>query len=67
MTVIQEISVPQGSLTKPRSLFKSVVAKLFMGSRFALGLVVFLVGVMIVVMLAKRAGAPTGAIERVVS
>jgi len=63
MTVIQDISVPAGSIKSPKGLVRAGLAKFFLGSRFAFGLVIFLLGVMVVVMLAKRAGAPTGAIE----
>jgi len=66
MTVIQDISVPAGSIKSPKGFFRAGFAKFFLGSRFALGLVIFLLGVMVVVMLAKRAGVPTGAVEGLV-
>ncbi len=67
MSAIKEIAVPEGSLTSPRGLIRSVLMKFGMGSRFAVGLMIFLLGVLVVVMVSKRFGLPTRAIERAIT
>lgn len=64
---LQDIAVPEGAMTNPQSLVRTGISRFFFGSRFAIGLVIFLIGIAVILMISKRFGLPTGAIERVVS
>ena len=66
MTVIQEISVSPASVTSPKGFLNTIKSRLFMGSRFAVGLIIFMIGFGIVIMLAKRGGVPVDAVENLV-
>ena len=62
---IQQIAVPATQLTKPRGLITAFMSRFKLGARFAIGLIVFMLGVGVVVMLAQKAKLPTGNIEKV--
>lgn len=63
--VLSKIAVPEGSVKSPQGLVKSIFSRFGFGFRFAIGLIIFMIGVFVVMMVAKRTGLPTGGAEKI--